>query len=391
MKIGIKVALLASLLSTGIHLYLAKRSYELQSGQAKESQICHISERINCDPALLSSWSRVFGVSLSSWGFAFNLALTLLLGLFLLKLLSLNDFWKNLSFSLAGAIGAASLVMMVVSFIMKLTCPLCWATYLLSGLSIGALVPVFWKSLSFNIIGRMFKDRASYILAGLIAGAALFTHISFVVTFDIKSLEEENEAAFIDWQIAEPISFRYPPAFRMGPESSRMIIVEFADFLCPHCKSVSPSVHQFLKTHPNVSFHFYSYPLDGSCNPEIKSEPLGLSCRLTKALICGENQGKGEDVYHLVFQKQEQWIESRGQEQKIADLMAELIKGTSLNPQDFSDCMKSPETENLLKQMVQTGNEALIPGTPSFFINGKLWRGRGHLGFGLQALYNYLN
>ncbi|MCY4513477.1 MAG: thioredoxin domain-containing protein [Bdellovibrionales bacterium] len=391
MKIGIKIALLASLLSTGIHLYLAKRSYELQSGQAKESQLCHISEQINCDPALLSSWSRVFGVSLSSWGFAFNLALTLLLGLFLLRLLGLNDFWKNLSFSLAGAIGVASLLMIAVSLIMGLTCPLCWATYLLSGFSIGALVPVFWKNLSFHTFGRLFKDRISYILAGLITGAALFTHISFVVAFDIKSLEEENEAAFIDWQIAEPISFEHPPVFRMGPESSQMIVVEFADFLCPHCKSVSPSVHQFLETHPKVSFHFYSYPLDDSCNPEIKSEPLGLSCRLTKALICGEKQKKGVDVYYLIFDKQEQWIESRGQEQKIADLMADLIQGASLNSQDFSDCMKSPETENTLNQTVQTGNKALIPGTPSFFINGKLWRGRGHLGFGLQALYDYLN
>lgn len=391
MKTWLKVALVASLLSAGIHLYLTKRSYELQSGQAKESRVCQITEQVNCDPALLSSWSRVFGVSISSWGFAFNLFLTLLMVFFLLGFLSLNDFWKNLSFFLASIIGMASLVMIGVSFVMKLACPLCGATYLLSGFSVGALIPAFWKNLSFKVIGSLFKDRASYILAGLIASTALFTHISFVVAFDIKSLTEENEAAFIDWQTAKPISFSHPPVFRMGPESSQMIVVEFADFLCPYCKIVSPSVHQFLKTHPDVSFHFYSYPLDETCNPEMKSEPLGLSCRLTKALICGENQKKGEIVHNLIFERQEEWIESRGQENKIADLMKNVVSQASLDPQNFSDCMKSPETENILKQIVKTGNESRIPGTPSFFINGKLWRDWDNLGFGLQTLYNHLN
>ena len=391
MKIWIKAALLASLLSTGIHFYLAQRSYSLQAGQAGESRLCRITEQVSCDPALLSSWSRVFGVSLSSWGFSFNLFLTLLLGFFLLGFLTLNDFWKNLSVSLAGVIGAASLVMMAVSLIMKLTCPLCWTTYLLSGVSVGALIPAFRKDLSFKAIGGLFKDRASYILAGLTAAVALFTHISFVVAFDLKSLTEESEAAFIDWQMTEPVPFSHPPLFRIGPKSSSMTVVEFADFLCPHCQTVSPSIHQFLKTHPNVSFHFYSYPLDKTCNPEIGAEPLGLSCRLTKALICGEDQKKGERVHDFIFEHQDQWIQSRGQEEKIANLMKTLVEDASLNSQSFSDCMKSSETETTLKQIVQTGNEVHIPGTPSFFINGKLWRGGENLSFGLQNLYNHLN
>ena len=382
---------MASLLSTGIHFYLAQRSYKLQAGQAGESRLCHITEQVNCDPALLSSWSRVFGVSLSSWGFSFNLFLTFLLGFFLLGFLSLNDFWKNLSFCLAGAIGLASLVMMAVSLIMKLVCPLCWATYLLSGVSLGALIPAFRKDLSLTTIKSLFRNHASYILGGLIAAVALFTHISFVVAFDLKNLTEDNEAAFIDWQMAESISFSHPPLFRVGPESSQMTLVEFADFLCPHCKTVSPLVHQFLKIHPTVSFHFYSYPLDKTCNPEIKPGPLGLSCRLTKALICGEKQRKGEVVHNLIFKRQEQWIDSRGQEKKIADLMKTLVEEASLDSQSFSDCMKNPETENTLKRIVQTGNEVRIPGTPSFFINGKLWRGGDNLGFSLQNLYNHLN
>ena len=118
---------------------------------------------------------------------------------------------------------------------------------------------------------------------------------------------------------------------------------------------------------------------------------MGLSCRLTKALICGENQEKGETIHDLIFERQRQWIKSRGQEDKIADLMDEVVREAHLDLQDFTDCMKNQKTEDLLREAVKTGNEIPISVTPSFFINGKFWRGWGDLGFGLQTLYNHLN
>ena len=390
MKKWIVTASLASLLSAGIHFYLARRAYQLQAGKAEESQICRISEQISCDPALLSSYSRIFGVSVSSWGFACNLFLTLFLGLFLTGFLGINSFRQNFCFSLSAVILTASVIMGIFSLIESLICPLCGITYLLSALTSGALIPAFRKSLSFKALRDLFREKASYALTGLIAGTALFTHIGFIVSFDIKSLKRETSSAFIDWQSAPPVSFQTPPLFQLGQPDSRMTIVEFADFLCPHCQTVSPVIHRFLKTRGDTAFHFYSYPLDPSCNPEIKPGRLGLSCRLTKALICGERRQKGSLVHDLIFERQARFISSAGQKDKTEKLINEIVEKARINPEDFAACMKSRETEEALKQTVAEGNKIQIPGTPSFFINGKLWRGRGNLGFGLQTLYDYL-
>ena len=391
MKKWIITACLASLLSAGIHFYLARRAYQLQAGKAEESRICRISEQISCDPALLSPYSRIFGVSVSSWGFACNLFLTLFLGLFLTGFLGINSFRQNFCFSLSAVILTASVIMGIFSLVENLVCPLCGLTYLLSALTSGALFPAFRKSLSLKAAGDLFREKASYALTGLIAAAALFTHIGFVMSFDIKSLSKETSSAFIDWQSAPPVSFQTSPLFQMGPPDSRMILVEFADFLCPHCQTVSPVIHRFLKTHRDVSFHFYSYPLDPSCNPEIKPGKSGLSCHLTKTLICGESQQKGKLVHNLIFERQERFISAVGQEEKTDELINEIVQKAQLNPQDFTACMKSRETEEALKQTVTEGNKAQIPGTPSFFINGKLWRGRGNLSFSLQTLYDHLH
>ena len=79
MKIGIGLACFFSLLSCLGHFYLAKRAYQLSAGLAEKSAICHISENINCDQALLSPYAKIFDFSISDFGFAFNLAVFLLI------------------------------------------------------------------------------------------------------------------------------------------------------------------------------------------------------------------------------------------------------------------------------------------------------------------------
>ena len=372
-------------------MYLTARSYKLQTGQAEKSRICSVTQEINCDPALLSPYSRIFGMSLSAWGFAFNFFLALILFLPLLGFMAGGASWKNTAFGLALIIVSASLVMMLISLVKGLICPLCWLTYVLSGLSFATLIPPVKGEISLVSLGKSLLTKPAGILAALIAGTAFFTHISFVTVFGIKDLKAKNAVAMTDWQAAKPLSFKHPPLLKWGAESSSMTVVEFADFLCPHCKTVSPRIQRFLKNHPDVAFHFYSYPLDKTCNPEMQAGAGGLSCELTKALICGKKWNKGELIHDLIFERQEKFIKNFRKKEKISRIMEDMIQTAGLSPPDFADCMKSEETTALLEQAVETGNTARIPGTPSFFINGKLWRNQGDLEFNLQTLYNHLN
>ena len=55
-------------LASGLHLYLSLRSFRLKSGVAGESAVCSLTERWNCDAALLSSYGEIFGIPLSLFG-----------------------------------------------------------------------------------------------------------------------------------------------------------------------------------------------------------------------------------------------------------------------------------------------------------------------------------
>ena len=124
MKKRLSLTLFLALLSCFGHFYLAKRAYQLEAGVAKDSKICSLKEGLSCDPALLSPYSRVFDISLSNFGLAFYLILSLLLFSFLI--FGSHKIWKNYSFYLAGLMALASLPMAFISLNYKLFCPVCW-------------------------------------------------------------------------------------------------------------------------------------------------------------------------------------------------------------------------------------------------------------------------
>ena len=46
-----------------------------------------------------------------------------------------------------------------------------------------------------------------------------------------------------------------------GPANSPVMIVEFSDLQCPHCKEAQPTIEKLLASEPNAHFVFQSFPL----------------------------------------------------------------------------------------------------------------------------------
>lgn len=68
-----------------------------------------------------------------------------------------------------------------------------------------------------------------------------------------------------------------------------MTIVEFADYLCPHCKVAATSLHNFIKQHPDVLLIFKPFPLDGKSNAALaEHKGNGIRCLLPKITFCME-------------------------------------------------------------------------------------------------------
>lgn len=371
MKKILSLALLLALLSSLGHLYLAKRAYQLEAGTAPESSICHIGENMNCDSALLSPYAKIFDMSVSSFGLSFNLILSALLIWFLL--FGATAYWKNISFYLAGVIALSSLFMANIAIIDHLFCPICWTLYLLSFAVLGLLFWLFKPDLEgpVSFIIKNIKQKNTYILVGSLVFVGFFVHALFITQFDLKDQKEFLKAQFQDWQYAEKIEIEPGALIQTGSGETNMQIVEFADFLCPACKSAQPALKKFLNYYPDVTFQFYAYPLDGTCNPSINIKQSGLSCELSKALVCGNEQKKGWELHDFIFEKQTQFIKAQGDEKKVKNLFEKMLSEFNINKKDFELCMKNPETLEKIKKSAMAGKNADIQGTPSVFINGK--------------------
>ncbi len=365
------IALLLVALSSVGHFYLAQRAYQLDAGTASASAICNIGGHFNCDSALLSPYAKLFGASLSVFGLGFNLALSGLLISFLLS--GAGAYWKNMSFYVAGGLALSSLAMAIISLANHLFCPVCWGLYLLSFLILGLLFLAFKddliKPLSFAL--KIAKQKNFYILAGSAVFISLFFHIRFITAFDLKNQKQDLEVLLHDWRLADTVKIEADPILQKGVADSNMLIVEFADFLCPACKTAQIALRRFLSYFPDVSFQFYVYPLDGVCNPSINIKRSGLTCKLSQALICADRQGKGWLLHDLIFERQNSFLDLQGNKKKSEILLNKLIVQSHLDKERLAGCMTDPDVLLKIQQSAQAGKQARIPGTPSFFVNGK--------------------
>ncbi|MFX8778144.1 DsbA family protein, partial [Acinetobacter baumannii] len=69
-------------------------------------------------------------------------------------------------------------------------------------------------------------------------------------------------------------------------------IVEFADFLCPHCKSAATSLDAFINNNPNAKLVFKTFPLDGKCNKGMQHQGDGVRCQLAAAPVCADQMNQ---------------------------------------------------------------------------------------------------
>ena len=201
------VALGLVLLSCAGHFYLTKRTYELSAGFAGASAICNINKKINCDQALLSPYAKVFGVSLSNFGFSIHLVLALLL--LILFQLGLNSFWKNLLFYLSSLIALSSVFMIVISLTQSLYCPICWSLYILSFLTLALLYLSLKKELlsPLSFFKKAFLEKNSYLITGAFVVLSLFLHATFVNSYGLK---DKRQARFFGRACYE---LKLPPFF----------------------------------------------------------------------------------------------------------------------------------------------------------------------------------
>ncbi len=385
------LALIATFAAMATHFYLSNHYFELHLGLSSGSAVCNLSKTFNCDAVAASKYSTLFGIPIALFGMATQLVLLMLTLSFGLGLTADKERIGRYTFFLSLFVAVTSVVMGSISMIFLGTyCLFCMVAYLLSFTHLYAIWSMQNKPPFAHLSNDLIKAVTEFKWVGISVVAIipltfLFNGM-FLDHFGGSLLKDTVESSFIGWQGAQQNTFTEEGLVK-GPSDARMTIVEFADFLCPHCKHAAPSLKVFADSHPNIRVIFKAFPLDGNCNASAEMpKGDGTRCLLAKTVFCAEKvANKGWAVYEEVFERQEEFHGAG----TASDLVKALVEKHGIDLGAMESCRNSEEVHKTILNQSQEGLKAAIEGTPSIFVNGR-FLSRGHLLPVLQRVYDSL-
>ena len=148
----------------------------------------------------------------------------------------------------------------------------------------------------------------------------------------------------------------------LGSDSAPCTIIEYASMTCPHCAHFHETVYPDLKRKyidtGKVRFIFREFPLDQ------------LAAAASMLARCGGKE-RYFPLVETLFEKQRDWVVQR----PLAPLQA-ISKQAGISEQNFNECLKNQQVLDGIEEVRQRASKQFnVQSTPTFFINGKLFRG----------------
>ena len=142
-----------------------------------------------------------------------------------------------------------------------------------------------------------------------------------------------------------------------GLPDAPVMIVEYADYECPYCQQIEPSLGKLRAEYgAKVAFAFKDLPLP--------MHPQAL--KAAEAAHCAGAQGKYWEYHDLLLATKQL---------ELAQLK-EHARALQLDTQRFDKCLDSDEQAKVVKAQLDEGRQDLqLEGTPSYFINGRFFTG----------------
>lgn len=140
----------------------------------------------------------------------------------------------------------------------------------------------------------------------------------------------------------------------MGPKDAPVTIVEFADFQCPFCARMVPTLNEVMRKYDGkVRWVYRDFPL-----MEIHPEALPAAV----AANCAGEQGKYFEMHSQLFENLRTLS---------SETYTKLAQGLSLDMGKFSECQQDPAQRQEVLADMQRGQELGVQGTPAYFVNGR--------------------
>lgn len=171
-------------------------------------------------------------------------------------------------------------------------------------------------------------------------------------------VEEAKQRGEIKVAMAKPVEPRLEVSDAgnpgLGPKDAKITIVEFADFQCPFCARMVPTLKDVVKKYDGkVRWVYRDFPLR-EIHPEALPSAIAASC-------AGE-QGKYFEMHNKLFENY-QGLNN--------DLYVRLAKELGLDSAKFETCRKDSKIADEVMRDQADGTQLGVNGTPTYFVNGR--------------------
>ena len=208
-------------------------------------------------------------------------------------------------------------------------------------------------------------------------GIASFFAGLYVSNFNSEQISEEefkNEIAKLELKILEKqlptnqptlpakISLKNNPV--IGSPNAPITIIEFSDFQCPFCAKFHmqtlPSIMEKYINEGTVKLVFKDFPIQ-SIHPN--AVPASIAAE------CANEQGKFEQMYHVLFKKQKEW--SNLETSHVIVSFNQYASEIQLDEEKFDSCLRNGKYIEEIQKDLDEGRTFGITGTPGFFIGNE--------------------
>ena len=162
-----------------------------------------------------------------------------------------------------------------------------------------------------------------------------------------------EQSKFINDETAQVFTYTDSPF--LGSEKAKIVITEFAEFKCIYCEELSPVLKKLVaESNGKVRLVFKHFPLKNHPNTLFSS----------RAAQAANRQGKFWEMSDLLYRN--------FNKQDPEDVM-EYAKTLGMNIERFKKDLEDPKIEQLIVRDKMEGVRAKVVGTPTLFINGKMY------------------
>jgi protein-disulfide isomerase len=139
---------------------------------------------------------------------------------------------------------------------------------------------------------------------------------------------------------------------RQGNPNASIVLIEYGDFECPHCKLAHPLVQRLLRERGyEILFVYRNFPLR-------KIHPNAYISAV--AAEAAGKQNKFWEMHHLIFENQSKLN---------ANYLVSLAEIIDLDFNQFTRDFRSEEIQHKIQSDFEGGLRSGVNGTPTFFIN----------------------